>query len=327
MSKPVTYILLLFLVGIIAYLILGDLLQSRIQKSTKNPYAFDLKEFEHVDPNLVKWHETQRFKLNLDGPKAIDFHDGKLYIAYETHLQAITISGREVFTKPLLPKIETSLHPATAVFVDSAQKIYVARKTYIEEFDIHGNHVKSWAEIDTAAYITSITRIDHDLYVANASEPEIIKYDLEGKIELRFDGTKQELSDFGFIIPSPYFDLNVDPDNELWVANTGLQHIQNYTKDGKLRAYWGNSGYDLEDFTGCCNPAHFIILKDGSFVTCEKGLVRIKVHKPSGELDSFVAPPKAFEPDAEPLDLTSDEQDNIYALDISQKLIRKFERK
>jgi hypothetical protein len=113
----------------------------------------------------------------------------------------------------------------------------------------------------------------------------------------------------------------------LWIANTGLQNIQNYTSDGKLRAFWGYNGYELEDFTGCCNPAHFTILSDGSFVTCEKGLVRIKVHKPSGELDAFVAPPKAFANNSEPLDLTSDETDNIYALDITQKMIRKFVRK
>ena len=143
---------------------------------------------------------------------------------------------------------------------------------------------------------------------------------------LRFDGTRQELNDFGFIIPSPYFDLNTDPDNELWIANTGLQNIQNYSIDGKLRAFWGKNGYALEDFTGCCNPAHFIILSDGTFVTSEKGLVRIKVHKPSGELDAFVAPPKSFANKSEPLDLTSDEHDHIYALDITQALIRKFQR-
>lgn len=320
MSKTLTYILLLVLAAVIAYVILGDLLKNNMQKTTKNPYAFDLKEFEHVDPSLIKYTESKRIKLNNDKPKAIDYHNGILILAFENHLQAIDTSGREIFNK-------STQNPSTAVFISDDNTIYLGCKTLIELYDLSGNHLTVWPEIDTAAYITSIAMKDEFLYVANASEPEIIKYNKAGEITLRFDGTRQELTDFGFIIPSPYFDINLDPYNELWIANTGLQNIQNYTSEGKLRGFWGNNGYGLEDFTGCCNPAHFAILSDGSFVTCEKGLVRIKVHKPSGELDGFVAPPKAFAKDSDPLDLTTDEKDNIYALDITQQMIRKFVRK
>lgn len=318
MKKSLIYVLIMILGILIAYIMLGDFFSKDMEKSTKNPYAFDIKEFEHVDPSLIKYKETKRIKLNNASPKAIDYYIGKLGLAFKNKLQLIDTSGREIFNK-------TIDGPSTAIHI-SPDRIYLGCLDHIEIFDLEGNQLESWEHLDSGAYITSITLKDDKLYVANAGEPEVIRYNLNGDIEIRFDGTKQELSDFGFIIPSPYFDVQVDPDNQLWIANTGLQNIQNYTDEGALRAYWGKAGYKLEDFTGCCNPAHFTILTDGSFVTCEKGLVRIKVHKPSGELDGVVASPKDFDTDSEPTDLTSDEDDNIYALDITKKMIRKFER-
>ena len=318
MKKTLIYVLLMVLGALIAYIILGDFLTDDMGKSAKNPYAFDLREFEDVDPALIKYKETKRIKLNNPAPKAIDYHKGLLALAFKNNLQVIDTSGRELFNK-------TITGPSTAIHI-SPEGIYLACKEHIEVYDLDGNLLESWNNLDSGAYITSITQKDGKLIAANAGEPEVIRFNVDGEIELRFDGTRQELSDFGFIIPSPYFDVQVDPDNQLWVANTGLQNIQNYNDDGSLRAYWGNAGYKLEDFTGCCNPAHFAILTDGSFVTCEKGLVRIKVYKPSGELDGVVAAPKDFDTDSEPTDLTSDENDNIYALDITKKMIRKFER-
>lgn len=289
-----------------------------MKKSTKNPYAFDIKEFEYVDPSLIKYKETKRIKLDNAIPKVIDYHNGLLGLAFKNKLQVIDTSGREIFNKTL-DKITTALHIAQG-------RIYLGCLDHVEIYDLNGNQLESWDFLDSGAYITSIALIEDKLFVANAGGPEVIKYNLNGDIELRFNGTNQSSSDFGFIVPSPYFDVHIDPYNQLWIANTGLQQIQNYTEEGSLRAYWGSAGYTLEDFTGCCNPAHFTILSDGSFVTCEKGLVRIKVHKPSGELDCVVAAPKDFDADSEPADLTSDEHDNIYALDITKNMIRKFER-
>lgn len=318
MKKTLIYVLLMALGALIAYIILGDFLAGDMGKSTKNPYAFDIREFEHVDPALIKYKETKRIKLNNPAPKAIDYHKGLLALAFKNNLQVIDTSGREIFNK-------TIAGPSTAIHL-SPDGIYLACKDHIEIYDLDGNLLKSWNNLDSNAYITSIIQKDDKLIVANAGGPEVIRFNKNGEIELRFDGKSEELSDFGFIIPSPYFDVQIDPDNQLWVANTGLQNIQNYTEEGSLRAHWGKAGYRLEDFTGCCNPAHFTILTDGSFVTCEKGLVRIKVHKPSGELDGVVAAPKDFDTDSEPTDLTSDENDHIYALDITKKMIRKFER-
>ena len=75
----------------------------------------------------------------------------------------------------------------------------------------------------------------------------------------------------------------------MWVVNPGMHAFENYEFDGDLRAFWENTSMKIDGFSGCCNPAHFTFLPDGSFVTSEKGLVRVKVHKPSGELLGVVA--------------------------------------
>jgi hypothetical protein len=82
-----------------------------------------------------------------------------------------------------------------------------------------------------------------------------------------------------------------------------------------------------EGFSGCCNPAYFTFLPDGRFVTSEKGLVRIKTYKPSGEFEGVVAAPAKFKDDGEAPDVAADSQGNIYALDFDKKMIRVFEPK
>ena len=69
-----------------------------------------------------------------------------------------------------------------------------------------------------------------------------------------------------------------------------------------------------DGFSGCCNPSHIALLSDGSFVTSEKGLVRIKIHAPNGDFLCAVATPHDFEEDIAGIDLAVDSKDNIYAI-------------
>ena len=86
----------------------------------------------------------------------------------------------------------------------------------------------------------------------------------------------------GFIIPSLYFDIAFGAFNDLWVVNPGKLSIENYTPSGHMQSAWGKASSVNNGFTGCCNPAHMAILPDGSFVTYEKGIDKIKVFDPTG---------------------------------------------
>jgi len=113
---------------------------------------------------------------------------------------------------------------------------------------------------------------------------------------------------------------------ELWVVNPGMHAIENYTDDGKLRGFWEKSSMNIDGFAGCCNPAEMTIQADGSFITSEKGMVRIKVYDPSGELRSVVAGPDKFMEEGKAPEVAVDNNGVIYALDFDKNTIRIFEK-
>jgi sugar lactone lactonase YvrE len=318
MKKLLIYTILIILGAVIVYIILGDVSSGDLDN--KNPYAYDLNEFKKVDPALIKYREVKRIETNISKPKAIDYFKGLLGVAYEDHLQVIDTTGLEYF----LTEIDARI---TAIAFDPEGRIFLGCKDHIEIYDLNGELLNKWYINDTATYITSIAFKDDVLFLADAGAKQILSFDHKGEKLNSFNGSERLERGNGFIIPSPYFDLAIDPDNQLWAANTGIQRIENYTDDGTLRAWWGEPSFYIDGFVGCCNPAQFTILSDGSFVTSEKGLTRIKVYSPSGTLESVVATPDDFNPDSEPADVTVDEMDAIYALDSSGKMIRKFERK
>ena len=84
---------------------------------------------------------------------------------------------------------------------------------------------------------------------------------------------------------------------------------------------------NIDGFGGCCNPSHIAILGDGSFVTSEKGIPRVKIHNRLGELVGVVAPSEQFDENTVGLDLAFDSQDRIYVLDPKRKAIRIFIKK
>jgi hypothetical protein len=56
-------------------------------------------------------------------------------------------------------------------------------------------------------------------------------------------------------------------------------------------------------------------------------VVRIKIHKPSGELSTVVAAPDKFKEEGEAPDVAVDEDGIVYALDYDRNMIRIFEPK
>jgi len=119
----------------------------------------------------------------------------------------------------------------------------------------------------------------------------------------------------GFIIPSPYFDIAIGRDGELWVVNSGMHQLESYDKEGNQISSWKKTSMRLDGFSGCCNPSHIAILPNGSFVTSEKGIERVKIHEPSGKFKSVVAAPQQFEKGTRGLDLAIDSENRIIILD------------
>lgn len=312
-------IFLIILAVVIVAVIVGDYLSDKPDKTGPNPFEYNVDNFKTVDSTLIHFKETKNFRLGFEQPAAISSFSDKLYIAGDTQIQIIEISGN------LLNTIQMPGLPKTLDV--TADRIYAAINNQIFVLNHTGEVITKWETPENGSSVTAIAAIENVVYVADAGKRKVLKYNTEGELLLEFDGKADEGVLHGFIIPSGFFDLDFNPDGDLWVVNPGMHSLENYTADGNLREHWNSTSMLTEGFSGCCNPAYFTFLPDGRFVTSEKGLVRVKTYKPSGEFDGVVAAPVKFAEEGKAPDVATDSAGNVYALDFDKKMIRVFEPK
>jgi len=286
-----------------------------------NPYAYDIKSYETSGADLVHYSEMGRISIDLPKVSGIAIGpDDRIYVSGSGSVLVFNNDG----TKRSSFNSNVTGH---CLSVDKNHNLYLGAEDHIEVHGADGAKKASWESLGEQAIITSIAVAETGVFVADAGNEIVWKFDKSGT-RLQRIGDKDEAKDIpGFIIPSPYFDVAIDPDGFLWVANTGRHSLENYTLDGDFRSSWGEFGMEIQGFSGCCNPSHFVILEDGSFVTSEKGLPRVKVYNRIGNLVSFVATTEQFIEGTVGLDLAVDSAQKIYVLDPLQKLVRIFTKR
>jgi hypothetical protein len=105
-----------------------------------------------------------------------------------------------------------------------------------------------------------------------------------------------------------------------------MYQLEAFDKKGNMKSSWGKQSEEIDGFCGCCNPTHIALLSDGSFVTSEKAIPRVKIYSQTGEFQCIVAGPDQFDEGTKGLDLAVDSKNRVYVLDVVRKLIRVFEK-
>ena len=319
MSRRIIGIFLALLGVAIVVIVLVDQRGSKPERKGKNPYAYDVEEYRTVDSSLILYKEIRSIELGESIlPMAIDYYHGLIYLAVDSAWMTITAGGSQSGFYPL--------DDTPGVIHVAADGVYIGFRHQAARFNFDGELVLLFDSLGSGSVITSLVSNETDLLIADAGNRKIHRFSKEGTLLNAFEGKRNDQDLHGFIIPSPYFDVAISPDGELWAANTGMHSLENYTPEGTLRGYWVSSAITLEGFSGCCNPAHFDILPDGTFLTSEKGLVRIKLYKPSGELIGVVAGPDLFDGERAP-EITFSPEGTIFALDFNRNAVRVFEKK
>jgi hypothetical protein len=287
----------------------------------ENPFEYNIDYYKQYDPALNHYQESRQISINLK--KIIGIAIGpsdELYVSGDDVYLLLDEDNR-------ILKTVNCGSEALCLDIDNNKDVYLGMTDHIQIFDQNGVQKSKWKAPGKKSIFTSVYVTSDYVYVADAGDLIVWQFDKSGNV-IRQIGRKDKNKDIpGFIIPSPYFDLSVDPDGFLWVANTGRLSLENYTAEGDLRASWGISGMKIDQFCGCCNPSHFAIASDGSFVTGEKGIARVKVHNRLGKLVSVVAGPKQFNEGTVGIDIAIDSKDRIYVLDPMRKQVRVFEKK
>ncbi len=295
-------------------------------------FKYDLSAYMDTDPALDRYQEaTTPTKLSLQLPTCLAADgDATLYVGGDKRVLIYSAAGRKTQSWELADT-------PTALHVDESGRVYIATKRDLQIRDADGRVLLASVGRDDACWFTSIATIGEDIYLADARGKRILVYRRDGSAKTEILAGKQGDAAGRFVIPSPYFDIAASPEGLLSVANTGEHRIEQYTSGGTFVNAWGHASMGIEGFVGCCNPADFMLLPDGRYVTSEKGLNRIKIHRPDGTLDGVVASPRSLVADASlaaqacsncsigySLDLATDRHGTVFALDPASRSVRAF---
>jgi sugar lactone lactonase YvrE len=287
-------------------------------------FQYDLGELTQVDPALMIARELDPISVSLPEPRALAAGaDGRLYVGGAGAVAILGSDGTVAATLSVTGAVR-------CVAVDEEGGVYAGV----------GNRVACWPaaggtnaarpllwEAVTNGVFTGIAVHDSGIYVADAGNRVLWRYEPSGRRLAGIGPRRQDGSPgFEFIVPSPYFDVAVAPDGSLWAVDPGRHELRNYRPDGRVAASWSKSAMGLEGFCGCCNPGAIAIMADGSFVTGEKGIVRVKLYGPQGDFKGVIAAPAAFAPDTRGLDLAVDARGRVLVLDPERRQVRVFER-
>lgn len=309
----------LILLLIVVYLMWKDFYTNK-NRNQENPFEYNIDNLKTIDPELITYKEITQINPDIEDliAIAVDYNDN----IYVTGKNKVMIYKDDNLVSSF--NIDST---AYSININANGDIFLGMLDHVEIFDQKGNLKARWKAVNHNSVITSIATNDESVFIADAGNKVVYHYNFEGKLVNKI-GEKDTLKGSpGFIIPSPYFDLLIGNHGELWVVNPGRHALENYTADGNLISSWERRSMQLEGFSGCCNPSNIAMLSDGSFVTCEKGIERVKIHTPTGDFKTVVASPNMFEEGTKGLDLAVDSEDRIYVLDPVKKLIRIFEKK
>lgn len=313
-------------------------------------FEYSLEQLAKIDPNLMLYEESTRpINTGFETTHAIVVDSkGSIYVAGDNAIRIFADSGK------LLNEIELSDAPRclTIESLDTADdgtdnlKIYVTMKDHVEIYNSQGKLLSRWQGLGDDAVLTGVAVSKNDVFVADAGNRIVLRYDKTGKIINRIGQKDEDRNIPGFVIPSPYFDVVVGRDGLLRVVNPGIHKIEAYTFEGDLEFSWGEFSSGVKGFCGCCNPVNFAMLHgsdpsgaDDTFVTCEKGLTRVKIYDPEGVFVGVVAGPEQLVEGGEVeicdtpaecqlggFDVAVDMNGRVFVLDTIKNIVRIFSR-
>jgi sugar lactone lactonase YvrE len=214
--------------------------------------------------------------------------------------------------------------PPQCLAVDRDGRLFVGMADHVEVFNAQGVRESAWTSLGEKAFITAVAVTETDVFVADSGYKLVWRFDKAGKLLGRIGEKGSHSGVEGFHLPGPHLDLALAADGNLWVNNPGRLMVESYAPDGRRLAGWGSPSMKLEGFCGCCNPVSIAILPDGTFVTAEKGMPRVKRYAADGAFRGVVAGSERFEPGTDNLDVAVDPTGRILVLDPKRGMVLVF---
>ena len=301
-------------------------------------FDYDLEDFKKIDPALILYAQTADISLELSASRAVAVGpEDRIYVAGDRAVLVFDPGGTK--RSEIALEDEPRCLAVSGLADEAPERVYVGMKDHVEVYDPQGKRQAVWERLGEKAVLTSLAVGQSDIFVADAGNRVVLRYDTDGKRLAEIGRRDRAKGTPGFIIPSPYFDVVVTPDGLLRVANPGMRRVEAYTADGHFEEplVWGKASLAIEGFCGCCNPANMAALPGGGYVTAEKGIPRVKVYGDDGSFVGVVAGPDTLAPTAaiteetredhklEVVDVAADSRGRVLVLDPAAGKVRIFE--
>lgn len=306
---------------IIAVVMVGKLVvKTNTNNDFPNSVTLPVDSLSRDDSTYHCYNEVRKIILNINFPQGIAIsHDDRIYVVGDSSLFTLNSAG-------ILVSRFNIGRAVRCIAAGKDNKLYIGAENHVEVYDTSGTLSKSWKILQDSSVITSVAVNQNRVYVADAQFEYVYIFDTSGK-QINKIGSKDTTDEVTrFIVPSYYFDVAVDPRGNLWVVNPGRHILINFTDSGEVRFAWGASSMEIEGFFGCCNPSNIAILSDGSFITSEKGMVRVKKYSANGDFECVLAGAGNYREGSRGLDIAVDSEQRVFVLEPDAGLIHVFEK-
>lgn len=211
--------------------------------------------------------------------------------------------------------------PVHAVAVDDNGRVWAGEQGQIEIFDPKTRRASVWSDAQNLAEITAIGFHAADVFVADARERCVRRFDRQRKL---LAAIGQNNRTRGFLIPNGVLEFRIDGAGVIHAANPGKHRVERYSASGELLGHIGRfDGIDPEGFHGCCNPTNLAIHHGRVYVT-EKAGPRAKVLSGDGKLIAVIAT-DAFHPTCRNMPVAVDSRGRVYVADTVELRILAFD--
>jgi hypothetical protein len=257
-------------------------------------FEYNTAKLYAVDPALISHQEVAVWKTAVPSPAFLAaLPDGRIAVAGGRQCVVLATNGVEQ------SRFAWQGSAATAIGVSPDGRIFVGAKDRVVVGGTTGNppvvvQVTEWNSLSEKAHITGLAANSNQLWICDANERLVWRFDFEGRLLGQLPAPDAP-RDQSFVVPSPTFPVVTRNDGFFWVANPGRHQLEHRAAaDGHLVASWSKPGMKTPGLSGCCNPAYLALLPDGSLVTSEKKIARVKIYGVDGTFRSVVAPPSVL---------------------------------
>lgn len=232
-------------------------------------------------------------------------------------IEVLDATGKSLLSFPVSGTVR-------ALAVGITGDLFAGMDDHVEVYGSNGSRKVVWKSPHPKAMITSVAVSSNFVFVADCQNRVVWRCTLAGEVAGRIGDKEPVNRPEGFVVPSAFFDVAAAPDGSLWVVNPGMHRLEHFTADGRFLSSWGRVSVEDDGFCGCCNPSNMALAPNGSFVTSEKHIVRVKRYDSRGAFSGVISGQPDWGRDVVGLDLAVDSKGRVLILDPSADGVRVY---